>query len=461
MGKFPVKVFIGLFVISNSLFPILASAEMTTGTNQVQGQSAEQTIQATAQQSPGTAVQPNLTPDLQLTEKVTDKTTVIKGKTAPSVKITVETNAGILNSVQANADGTFEVPISKQQANTILKITTTVGTNTYSIDVKVEASPPIGWVLVKGYWNYLNSNGQKMTGWVTDQGKRYFLDETGVMKTGWIKSSNRWYYLNTNGAMKTGWLYYGGKWYFLDRSGAMKTGWLFDGGKWYYLNGDGTMKIGWVQSGRDRYYLGSSGAIASVILDAPLIAQNPELSRGCEVTSLAMMLQDAGIKADKMELAKQLKKDPTPYSKQNGQIYFGNPNTGFVGDMYTFKHPGLAVYHGPIAELAKKYLPNRVVDFSGSNFEEIYKYLNNGTSVWVINNTWFDTVPSQYWQKWNTPVGPISITYKEHSVLVTGYDRNYIYFNDPLAVIKNRKMPVSAFKRGWEQMGKQAISYVR
>ncbi|MGZ4161928.1 MAG: C39 family peptidase, partial [Neobacillus sp.] len=219
------------------------------------------------------------------------------------------------------------------------------------------------------------------------------------------------------------------------------------------------MKIGWVQNGKDRYYFGSNGAIASVILDVPLIAQNPELPRGCEVTSLAMMLQDAGIKVDKMTLARQVKKDPTPYSKQNGQIYFGNPNTGFVGDMYSFKNSGLAVYHGPIAELAKKYLPNRIVDFSGSKFEEIYKYLNSGTPVWVINNTWFDTVPSQYWQQWNTPAGRISITYKEHSVLITGYDKDYIYFNDPLTVIKNRKIPVSAFKRGWEQMGKQAISY--
>jgi uncharacterized protein YvpB len=195
------------------------------------------------------------------------------------------------------------------------------------------------------------------------------------------------------------------------------------------------------------------------MLNVPLISQNPELKRGCEVTSLAMMLQFAGVNVGKMTLAAQVQKDPTPYRSINGTIYFGNPNTGFVGDMYTFNRPGYGVYHGPIKALADHYLPGRVIDFSGSQFETIYQYLNNGKPVWVISNVLFDTVPSQYWRNWQTPAGPIIITMKEHSVLITGYDQNYIYFNDPLANIKNRKVPTLNFKRGWEQMGRQAISY--
>jgi uncharacterized protein YvpB len=88
------------------------------------------------------------------------------------------------------------------------------------------------------------------------------------------------------------------------------------------------------------------------IVDAPLIAQYPQLPRGCEVTRLAMMLNHASIHVSKMTLAKQVKKDPTPYKVKDGNTYLGNPNTGFVGDMYDLKKPGYGVYHEPIFDLA-------------------------------------------------------------------------------------------------------------
>lgn len=481
-----IKVLIFLMVISQSFFPRLAFAE-----------TASETLQ------------------LQLVEKITDQTTTIKGTTSPNVTVKVENSAGVLlNSTTADETGGFAVEITKQLAKTLLKLTAEdVDGNTYAIEVTVagwvkqnglwyyvdqdgkwqtgwledqgshyfltstgamktgwlleqgkwyffknNGAMATGWIYDKYKWYYLNGNGTMVTGWVLDAGKWYFLDGSGAMKTGWVKTNNRWYYLNSSGAMATGWVLWNGQWYFLEQSGAMATGWLLDRGQWYYLNSDGSMKTGWVKSGLDWYFLGKSGAVSGAELDAPLVAQMPELPRGCEVTSLAMLLLDAGVSTNKMTLASQVRKDPTPYSKSNGQIYFGNPYSGFVGDMYTFSKPGLGVYHGPIAELAAKYLPNRVVDLTGGNFEEIYKYLNNGKPVWVINNVMFDTVPSQYWQTWNTPSGKISITYKEHSVLVTGYDSQYIYFNDPLSVTKNRKVAISAFKRGWQQMGRQAIS---
>ncbi|RUQ24224.1 hypothetical protein ELQ35_21975 [Peribacillus cavernae] len=42
------------------------------------------------------------------------------------------------------------------------------------------------------------------------------------------------------------------------------------------------------------------------------MAQYPELPRGCEVTSLAMLLHYYDVKVSKMELADKVKKDPTP-----------------------------------------------------------------------------------------------------------------------------------------------------
>nr|WP_295970929.1 C39 family peptidase [uncultured Bacillus sp.] len=198
----------------------------------------------------------------------------------------------------------------------------------------------------------------------------------------------------------------------------------------------------------------------SVLLDAPVIKQMPELPRGCEVTSLAMMLQYAGIQADKMVLAQQIKKDPTPYRKENGIIYFGHPNNGFVGDMYSYQTPGLGVYHRPITKLAEQYLPGRIHDLTGSDFQEIKKHLSDGRPVWVIINTAYRRLDKSYFQTWQTPSGPIDITYKEHSVLITGYDANYVYFNDPLTGEKNKKAPITDFEESWVQMGRQAITYL-
>jgi uncharacterized protein YvpB len=196
-----------------------------------------------------------------------------------------------------------------------------------------------------------------------------------------------------------------------------------------------------------------------VLLDVPIIQQLPELPRGCEVTSLAMLLQDAGVQVDKMTLAKQIKKDPTPFQRRNGKVYFGNPNDGFVGDMYSLTTPGLGVYHKPIKELAEKYLPNKIIDLTGSDFSELQKHLSKGSPIWVITNSTFKKLPASAFREWDTPSGPIQVTYYEHSVVITGYDDNYIYFNDPLSDQKNKKAPKAEFLDAWVQMGRQAITY--
>lgn len=194
----------------------------------------------------------------------------------------------------------------------------------------------------------------------------------------------------------------------------------------------------------------------AVYIEAPSISQLPELPRGCEVTTLAMLMQYFGENVDKMELAEKVKRDTTPYQRINGEIHFGNPYDGFVGDMYSFANPGLGVYHGPIADLAREYFGDQVIDFSGGSFNEIIHHLNNGQPVWVIINSTYKELPDHMFTTWHTPSGPIEITRKEHSVLITGYDQDYIYFNDPLHLAT--KAPYEDFKAAWEQMGKQAIT---
>lgn len=196
----------------------------------------------------------------------------------------------------------------------------------------------------------------------------------------------------------------------------------------------------------------------AVQLNAPLIGQHPELPRGCEVTSLAMLLQYHQINVSKMELAKKVNRQPYKYTK-DGTTLFGNPYHGFLGDMYSFSNPGYGVYHGPIAELAKTYVGDRVLDFTGNSFDDILKHVNENRPVWIITNTTYKKLDDSKFRTWNTAQGEIQITMKEHSVLVTGYDQEFIYFNDPTTGAVE-KAPVNDFREAWEQMGQQAVTIV-
>lgn len=200
--------------------------------------------------------------------------------------------------------------------------------------------------------------------------------------------------------------------------------------------------------------------LSAIQLEAPIIGQYPELPRGCEVTSLAMLLQYNDIKVSKMELADEIAKDPTPYQSNADGIYFGNPYKGFVGDMYTLDNPGYGVYHEPIADLARKYMGDHVHDFSGDSFSEILYHLNNERPVWVITNASYQKLGEDAFETWQTPDGEVDITMRLHSVLVTGYDEAFIYFNDPLTNT-GKKAPITSFEEAWMQMGKQAITVIK
>ena len=188
----------------------------------------------------------------------------------------------------------------------------------------------------------------------------------------------------------------------------------------------------------------------SIKLDVPLINQMdaPRLYNGCEITSLAMILNYHGIEVTKNELANKVKTVPLTYS--NGKK--GNPNAGFVGDMAN--GPGLGVYNGPVLEVAQKYVGNRAVNLTNHSFDEVLEEVGQGLPVWIITTSSF--APVSVFQTWDTPQGKINITFSEHSVVITGYDEKYIYINNPYGE-KNQKLNRASFIKAWEQMGKQAI----
>ncbi|MDR1640423.1 MAG: C39 family peptidase [Clostridiales bacterium] len=186
------------------------------------------------------------------------------------------------------------------------------------------------------------------------------------------------------------------------------------------------------------------------------ISQLPELPRGCEVTSLAMLLSARGIVADKLELAEKIAKDETPLEVKGDEIYFGDPYKGFVGSMYDLDKDGYGVYHKPIYDLLAEYEPDSAIDLTGCEFEDVLRVVAAGCPVWVVTNSWYQELPESQFETWQVPGGELRATYREHSVLVTGFDSQRIFFNDPLLQAESALR--EDFTKAWIQMGRQAVT---
>ncbi len=194
----------------------------------------------------------------------------------------------------------------------------------------------------------------------------------------------------------------------------------------------------------------------SKIIDVTNISQKPELARGCEVSSLAMLLSHAKKQpVDKMLLAEQIAKDESQRTVVNGIIYYGDMHKGFVGSISDRSKPGLGVYAKPIFELGKKYVSN-IHNISGASFEQILGFVGNQEPVWVITPINYNVVPESVIQVWKTNSGFMETTFLEHAVLIVGYDATNVYFNDPIQG-KRLSKPIAEFKKGWENQGRQAI----
>jgi uncharacterized protein YvpB len=197
----------------------------------------------------------------------------------------------------------------------------------------------------------------------------------------------------------------------------------------------------------------------SAMIDTPVIRQNPELPAGCEITSLTMLLQYTGVTKTKMELAAEMPKDETPVVlNTDGSIQFwGNPNTGFVGDI-TRKARGFGIYHAGLFPLLKQYNP-QALDITNQPFEAYEQQIAKGIPVIVW--TTIDYLVPVRWATWNTSSGPIQVTFAEHAVLLVGFDDKSVYLNDPLSGKKSVQVDKAQFIESWRAMGNQGLTYTK
>ncbi|MGG3466488.1 C39 family peptidase [Neobacillus pocheonensis] len=196
----------------------------------------------------------------------------------------------------------------------------------------------------------------------------------------------------------------------------------------------------------------------SAMLNVILIRQNPELRYGCEVTSLAMVLNYAGVKTNKMELYRQVQKDPDPLIKSpKGDILrWGNPADGFVGDM-SGRRAGYAVFDKPMIALINQKLPGRAVNLTSLPFERVLEHVSAGYPV-VVWTTGDYRIPDR-WEGWYHGNQYIKTPLDLHAVVLVGYDTNHVYLNDPLSGRKQVRVNKQQFITSWKALQNRAVSY--
>ncbi|SDN38798.1 Uncharacterized protein YvpB [Paenibacillus sp. yr247] len=187
--------------------------------------------------------------------------------------------------------------------------------------------------------------------------------------------------------------------------------------------------------------------------NVPALSQLPELPNGCEAVAATMLLNWAGLPVTKEEVADALPRGDLPYVNDDGAFIGSNPKDVFVGDPYEI---GYGIYHKPVAVMLNQLLPGRIKDISGSSFEDLLTTITLGkpTMVWATEH--MDTPYIEL--EWQDEEGQLVEWYQpEHALLLTGWDDDFAYMNDPMTG-KQESYGLADFKKVWELMGSQAIT---
>ena len=313
-------------------------------------------------------------------------------------------------------------------------------TGSFSVDGKYYFAAPDG-ILATGWTNtsaglrYYNNDGVMQSGLVMVDGSLSLLDSNGAPVSGWSEEFDGIYWRDQLGKTVSGEMEIDGVPYLFDDAGRLITGLvqMSDGVRYYDANG--RMYTGKVEIDGIAYQFGEDGLmLENVQLDVPVILQNPALPNGCEVTSLAEVLQYYGFSVSHTELAqKYLPTGKITY--QNGMMSVPDPETAYVGDPATTS--GWYCFEGPIIEAANDYLKDAgseltAISVTGADLDELAGWLQKGRPVivWVTQQL-ADVRRTGY--TWMLPDGTTEHPYGGlHCVVLSGIDDDTVTLADPI-----------------------------
>lgn len=179
----------------------------------------------------------------------------------------------------------------------------------------------------------------------------------------------------------------------------------------------------------------------------PDILQNPELPTGCESVALTIALRHYGYNIGKTVIADSY----LPYSSNYAIGFSGNPYTYYGGGCFA---PAITTAANKF--LTSKSSSYRANDITGTNFQELYNYIDRGYPV-IVWGTMYMKTPQFTGASvsWN---GRRYLWYRlEHCMVLYGYDKksDTVQISDPLLgyVTRNR----ADFEYLYNITGKNAV----
>lgn len=163
-------------------------------------------------------------------------------------------------------------------------------------------------------------------------------------------------------------------------------------------------------------------------LSVSCILQEPELPSGCEVTSLAIVLNYLGISTDKCDLA--------DHYLVTAPIGTASLHTAFAGD--TRDPYAYGCYSEVLVNTANQYLTNtghsdmNVKNLSGNDFYSLFDELDHGYPVIIWGTE--KMKPAGDTISWTTNGIECTWKYGQHCLVLTGYnyDNKTVTIADPL-----------------------------
>ncbi len=164
-------------------------------------------------------------------------------------------------------------------------------------------------------------------------------------------------------------------------------------------------------------------------IDVPVIAQTMPLD--CETASLQMGLDYLGYDYSQAALFSLENADTRPAEWVDGVLHWGDPFTGFVGDVWGSEanYTGYGVYWPPILAIAESHGAPAAAGGQGYTPLQVYDAVAAGIPVMAWVEYRWVRPPIGTWIAWDGRV--ITYTTWEHAVIIRGVTPTQVLVNDP------------------------------